>query len=173
MKTTKSVVIRIILWIIMLIGGAIVSIYYDMREFSRLFYSIEFHIVTFILGIVVMRFSFRAASKGGRELAKRGRDGDIPRLETNRLVTSGIYSKMRHPMLFGLALLPLSVALILGSPTFIIFVAPIEMIFIVAMILTFEEAECKAKFGDSYIEYSQSVPAVCFKIECLRELFLS
>jgi len=87
MKTTKSVVIRIILWIIMLIGGAIVSIYYDMREFSRLFYSIEFHIVTFILGIVVMRFSFRAASKGGRELAKRGRDGDIPRLETNRLVT--------------------------------------------------------------------------------------
>jgi len=56
---------------------------------------------------------------------------------------------MRHPMLFGLALLPLSVALILGSPTFIIFVAPIEMIFIVAMILTFEEAEYKAKFGDS------------------------
>ena len=119
-----------------------------------------------------MILSFRAASKGGKELAKYGKVGNVPRLETNRLVTSGIYSKMRHPMLFGLALFPLSLALIIGSPSFIFYIAPIEMIFIIIMVFTLEEAECKKKFKDDYIKYSKKVPPVCFRLDCLKALFL-
>jgi protein-S-isoprenylcysteine O-methyltransferase Ste14 len=131
-----------------------------------------FHIVSFVLGGILLRLAFRAASCGGRELAKSGRDKELPRLETNRLVTSGIYAHMRHPMLFGLMLIPPALAFLLGSPTFITVVAPLEMLFIAFMVLIFEEMECKKKFGEPYKKYSSEVPMVCFRKNCLKKLFL-
>ncbi len=107
----------------------------------------------------------------GRELARQGREGEIPRLETNRLVTTGIYACTRHPMLFGLTLLPLGVALLLGSPTFILVVAPLEALFILAMILTLEEREAVAKFGEAYREYRKRTPLIPRTGECWRKLF--
>jgi len=169
-NTSLSVVIRIILWLIMLVGGTIIAINVDRN--SPLFQSYIFHIVAGILGILVITLAFRAAANGGRELTK-GRVGNIPRLETNHLVTSGIYSCMRHPMLFGLTLLPLGWALLLGSPTFITIIAPLEMFFIIFMVLVFEEREVKRKFADAYATYKKDVPLVSFKRKCLRELFKS
>ena len=121
-------------------------------------------------GSFLLILAFRAAANGGRELTK-GRVGDIPRLETNRLVTTGIFACMRHPMLFGLTLLPLGWALLLGSPTFITLIAPLEMLFIVIMVLIFEEMEVKRKFGEAYETYRKKVPMVSFRSECLRSLF--
>jgi len=167
-KTSTSVVIRIVLWLLMLVGGAIIAINADKN--SPLFQSYLFHIISGTLGIIVITFAFRAAANGGRELTK-GRVGEIPRLETNRLVTSGIYSCMRHPMLFGLTLLPLGWALLLGSPTFIAIIAPLEMLFIIFMVLVFEEMEVKRKFAEPYETYKKDVPPVSFKRNCLRELF--
>ncbi len=167
-KTTVSVIIRIVLWLVMLIGGAAFSIYRDWN--NPLFQSLWFHIVCFAVGLFLILLAFRAAGNGGRELAQ-GRVGDIPRLETNKLVTTGIYSCMRHPMLFGLTLLPLGVAFLLGSPTFITLVAPIEMLFIVIMVLIFEEMEVHRKFGKAYERYKKEVPMVTFKRECLKKLF--
>jgi len=154
----------------MLLGGAMIAISAD-RD-SPLFQSYLFHIISGLFGIIVISLAFRAAANGGRELTK-GRVGDIPRLETNRLVTSGIYSCMRHPMLFGLTLLPLGWALLLGSPTFITIIAPLEMLFIIFMVLVFEEMEVKRKFSDDYEIYKKDVPPVSFKRNCLRELFKS
>ena len=168
-NTSSSVVIRILLWIVMLFGGAWYAIAQDIE--NPYFQSIPFHMLTSILGVIITFFAFKASANGGRELSK-GRKGDIPRLETNQLVTTGIYSCMRHPMLFGLTLLPLGWALLLGSPTFISFVAPLEMLFIIFMVLIFEEMECKKKFGDAYLEYSKRVPMVCLRRECLWRLFL-
>jgi protein-S-isoprenylcysteine O-methyltransferase Ste14 len=129
-----------------------------------------FHLITAVIGGIVLLFAFRAAANGGRELAK-GREGDIPRLETNRLVTSGIYGCMRHPMLFGLTLLPLGWGLLLGSPTFVTKVAPLEMVFIIFMVIVFEEREVKRKFGKDYLAYSQDVPMVSLDKACLKALF--
>ena len=170
-NTSASVVVRIVLWLGLIFGGIAFSIYRDMQNSTSLFYNLFFHIVSFIFGLLLLRFAFRAAAKGGKALAKEGRDRDLPRLETNRLVTSGIYAKMRHPMLFGLLLIPLSVAFLLGSVTFITLVAPLEMLFIALMVLIFEEMECKKKFGTAYEAYSKSVPMVCVSSDCLRELF--
>jgi len=80
---------------------------------------------------------------------------------------------MRHPMLFGLTLLPLGWALLLGSPTFITVIAPLEMLFIVIMVIVFEEREVKRKFGEAYERYRHKVPMVSFKRECLKALFKS
>ncbi len=168
---TPSVVIRIILWILLLAGGTAAGIRLDMELFRDLFFSPLFHATTLIPGLIMMRYAFRAAGNGGRELARSGREGDIPRLETNRLVVSGIYARMRHPMLFGLMLVPMALALMVGSPSYILFIAPAEMAFIALMVLTLEEGECRAKFGEEYKKYAERVPAVCFRAECLKMLF--
>ena len=167
-NTSPSVIVRIFLWFIMIIGGAIYSINKDWG--TPLFESFLFHLFTASLGIVVLTLAFRAAANGGRELAK-GRIGDIPRLETNKLVTTGVFSCMRHPMLFGLTLFPLGWALLLGSPTFITILAPLEMLFIIIMVAIFEEREVDKKFGKKYERYREEVPIVSFQLTCLQKLF--
>jgi protein-S-isoprenylcysteine O-methyltransferase Ste14 len=167
-NTSPSVVIRIILWLVLLIGGAALGIMLDWND--PLFRNLYFHLLSASLGLLVLHFSFRAAANGGRELS-RGRVGDIPRLETNRLVMSGIYSCMRHPMLFGLTLFPLGWALLTGSPTFILIIAPLEMLFIILMVVIFEEMEAEKKFGDAYRHYRKEVPMVSFRVVCLKKLF--
>jgi protein-S-isoprenylcysteine O-methyltransferase Ste14 len=167
-NTSLSVVIRIFLWFVMIIGGAVYSI--DKDWHSLLFRNFWFHILTAFIGIIMLILAFRAAANGGRELTK-GRVGNIPRMETNQLVTTGIFSCMRHPMLFGLTLLPLGWALLLGSPTFITVIAPLEMFFIIIMVLIFEEMEVNRKFGKAYEVYREEVPMVSFKNKCLRTLF--
>ena len=152
----------------LLFGGATYAIARDWD--APLFRDLWFHLITASLGILLLILAFRAAGNGGRELAK-GRVGDIPRLETNRLVTTGIYSCMRHPMLFGLTLLPPGWALLLGSPTFITILAPLEMLFIVMMVLIFEEREAVGKFGEAYLRYRRKVPPVSFRPDCLKRLF--
>jgi protein-S-isoprenylcysteine O-methyltransferase Ste14 len=168
LRTTPSVALRIILWAVLLFGGAGYALYQDWEH--PLFRSVWFHLAGAVLGSIILLLAFRAAANGGRELAK-GREGDIPRLETNRLVTTGIYGCMRHPMLFGLTLLPLGWGLILGLPTFIFKLAPLEMLFIIMMVVVFEEMEVRKKFADAYVAYAQKVPMVSFRWECLRTLF--
>ena len=167
-NTSSSVVIRILLWTIMLFGGAWYGIAQDIK--NPYFQSIPFHILTAILGVIIIFFAFKASANGGRELS-RGRKGNIPRLETNHLVTTGIYRCMRHPMLFGLTLLPLGWALLLESPTFIFKVAPLEMLFIIFMVIVFEEMEVKKKFGLDYQNYAKKVPMVSFEWACIKKLF--
>jgi protein-S-isoprenylcysteine O-methyltransferase Ste14 len=170
-STTPSVVVRMALWFLLLFGGAWFSVSRDLESFPTLFASPFWHLGTLLLGIGVTLLAFRAAAAGGRELARRGREGDLPRLETNRLVTTGIYACTRHPMLFGLTLLPLGFALLLGSPTFIFYVAPAEALFILVMILTLEEREAIGKFGDAYREYRKRTPLIPRTKECWRQLF--
>jgi len=167
-KTSFSVVIRLFLWFVMIIGGAAYALIKDWD--TPLFSSVPFHFVSALFGIVILRLAFNAAGNGGRELTK-GRVGNIPRMETNRLVTTGLFSCMRHPMLFGLTLLPLGWALLLGSPTFIMLIAPMEMVFIVIMVVVFEEMEVQRKFGEAYEVYRKEVPMVSFRGKCLRMLF--
>jgi protein-S-isoprenylcysteine O-methyltransferase Ste14 len=123
-------------------------------------------------GIFLLKLAFHAAAVGGRELKKRGKKGNVPRLETNVLVTSGIYECCRHPMLFGLMLLPLGIALVLGLPTFVFFLAPLEALFIFIMVITLEEKEAVKKFGEDYLKYREKTPLFPKTKECLKKLFI-
>ena len=76
-KTSVSVVVRILLWIVLLIGGANLGVTKDLH--NPLWHSYTFHIISFILGYFILVYAFRSAANGGREL-KKGRVGDIPRL---------------------------------------------------------------------------------------------
>jgi protein-S-isoprenylcysteine O-methyltransferase Ste14 len=168
-----SIVVRILFWVVVLVGGPIAGIYLDSIYFRERLTDIPFHIFTFLVGVSLAIPLFRAASTGGRELARRGRSESLPRLRTDRLVTTGIYSKMRHPMLMGLAMLPIAEALVVGSVSYMLFIAPFISIIVVILSLTYEERECRRKFGEEYDEYASRVPPFCLSGECIRALFFA
>ncbi|GBD89650.1 hypothetical protein BMS3Abin04_00358 [bacterium BMS3Abin04] len=163
-------VLRIVVWVTMLIGGTILGFAIDLRLFKSFLSSSVFHIITLILGLFLINLVFRASRNTGRILAQLGREGNVPRMETNKLVTEDIYACMRHPMHLGLLFFPLAVALIIGSLSFIIFIAPFEMILMILMIKLFEEPEAIKKFGNDYLIYMKKVPMFNLRIECLRKL---
>ena len=167
----SSTFFRLSIWLLFLVGGAVGGILWDLSCCPELLYNVYFHIFSFIVGLGVLRLVINASRNTGRYLARHGKEGDIPRFETNRLVTTGYYACMRHPMHLGLLLFPLGWALLVGSPTFILIIAPAEMLLMVLMIKLFEEKEALQKFGEAYRQYMRQTPMFSFKIKCLKALF--
>ena len=170
-RSSPSARLRLLLWVLLLVGGATAGIWLDLRHFPRLFSNPWWHLLSLSLGLALLFLVFRVSRVTGRTLARLGREGTLPRMETNRLVTAGPYACMRHPMHLGLLLFPWAVALILGSPSFILCVAPLEMVLMVAMVLTLEEREALRKFGAAYAAYRRRVPAFNLRPACLRRLW--
>ncbi len=162
---------RITVWIAMMLGGIIGGLWLDWRRFRKLLLNPLFHVVTLILGVLLLQGLRTSSANTGRMLAQLGKEGeDVPRFETNKLVKSGVYSCMRHPMHLGLLFFPLAVALIIGSPAFIFIIAPLEMLLMIVMIKFIEEPEAIAKFGDEYREYQKQTPMFNFSLNCLKQL---
>ena len=162
---------RITVWIAMMLGGIIGGLWLDWRRFRKLLLNPLFHVVTLILGVLLLQGLRTSSANTGRMLAQLGKEGeDVPRFETNKLVKSGVYSCMRHPMHLGLLFFPLAVALIIGSPAFIFIIAPLEMLMMIVMIKFIEEPEAIAKFGDEYREYQKQTPMFNFSLNCLKQL---
>ncbi len=162
--------LRMLIWILLLVGGGTLSIWLDLIWFPGLFANLIFHIATLVPGLLLLYLVMRVSRNTGRLLALMGREGDISRMKTNKLVTSGVYSCMRHPMHLGLLFFPWAMALILGSPTFIMVIAPLEILFMLVMIKFGEEPEAIRKFGDAYREYQKQVPMFNLRSDCWRQL---
>ena len=154
----------------MLLGGAALGLFLDRRRWQRWLFNPWWQLLTLITGVALLRLVLQISRNTGRQLARYGREGDIPRMETNKLVTTGIYSCMRHPMHLGLLFFPLAIALILGSPTFIFIIAPLEVALMVLLIKTVEEPEAIAKFGNEYRAYMARTPMFSLQPDCLRQL---
>ena len=162
--------IRIIIWLTMMLGGSALGLFLDQRWFPILGRNILFRILTLALGMPALWLVMRIGRNTGRLLARAGREGELSWGKTNRLVTTGVYGCMRHPMYLGLFLFPFSLALLIGSPTFILLIAPAEVLFMLAMIRWVEEPGALAKFGDDYRAYQQQVPMFNLHRDCLRLL---
>ncbi len=163
-------ILRLSLWTIMLFGGIVGGYYLDNILFVDIHSNMLFHIIGFIAGIFVLLIVMRISKNTGRTLAKYGRKGKVERMETNVLVKEGIYKYMRHPMHLGLLLFPVSIAFIVASPSFILIISPVEILFMLIMIKLVEEPKAVRKFGDEYLEYIKQTPMFCLKPECLKEL---
>ncbi len=155
----------------MLFGGAVLGLYLDNFLFKDIHTNILFHIISFVIGFLLGLLVIRINKNTGRTLAKYGRKGDIKRMGTNVLVKQGVYKYMRHPMHLGLLFFPLSFAFLIGSPSFNLLIAPVEIIIMLVLIKFFEEPEAIKKFGNEYLEYKNQLPWFCFKINCLKVLF--
>jgi protein-S-isoprenylcysteine O-methyltransferase Ste14 len=159
-----------IIWVVMIFGGIAGGFFLDKFLFPYIHNNLLFHILSFIIGVVLLFIVLKVSKNTGRTLAKYGRQGDLPRMETNALVREGVYKYMRHPMHLGLLFFPLSVALLVGSPSFILIISPAEIIFMLVMIKFVEERQAIEKFGEEYREYMRRVSWFCFKPKCLKEL---
>ena len=155
----------------MIFGGSILGYYFDYLIIENVHQNIIFHIVSLLVGIFLLSLVMKISKNTGRTLAKYGREGKLKRMQTNVLVKQEIYKYMRHPMHLGLFLFPLGIAFLIGSPSFILIIAPIEIIFMLIMIKLVEEPGAIKKFGDGYLNYKKQVPWFCFKTKCLKELF--
>ena len=162
--------VRFLIWFVFLFGGAALGIFLDLRWVPALWHSLWFHAATAIPGLLLLRLVMLISRNTGKYLSRKGREGALPRMETNRLVTGGMYGCMRHPMHLGLMLFPWTFALITGSPTFLLLIAPAEMLLILLLIKLVEEPQAEKKFGDAYKEYKKKVPMFSFRKECLRIL---
>ena len=162
-----------LIWFIFLFGGAALGIFLDLRWFPQLWHSLWFHGATLLPGLLLLRLVMLISRNTGRYLARKGREGEVPRMQTNRLVTDGMYGCMRHPMHLGLMLFPWSFALIVGSPAFILLIAPAETLLILLLIKVVEEPEARKKFGKAYDDYMKKVPGFSFRKECLKMLLHS
>ncbi len=162
---------RIVIWVVMLGGGVVLGVTLDAIWFRELLLNPWWHLATIVPGLLLLKLVFLVSRNTGRTLSRYGREGKLPRFETNRLVMTGPYGCMRHPMHFGLLFLPLAVALIVGSPSFIFLIAPGEAVFMLLMIRFLEEAEATKKFGVDYTTYKKRVPAFNLRWHCLKRLF--
>ena len=166
----KSVA-RIIVWLVMLGGGIWGGYVLDSKLFPTLCGNLWIHIIGIVIGFGLLQLVMVVSRNTGRTLSKYGRKGDLPRMETNRLVKEGVYQYMRHPMHLGLLLFPFVFAFLAGSPSFVLIIAPCELLFMLLMIKWVEEPEAVRKFGNAYLEYKKSTPWFCLKKNCLRALF--
>ena len=161
---------RFFIWFLFLVGGGILGVFLDHLYFLSLWNNIYFHTISFVIGVVILFFVLRISKNTGRFLAKKGRKGDLPRMQTNVLVREGMYAYMRHPMHLGLMLFPLAIAFLLGSLSFILIIAPIEILLMLIMIFLIEEPEAIQKFGEVYKDYKTKTPAFCLKWKCIKIL---
>jgi len=166
-----KVAFRIIVWLLMLVGGVLGGLMLDKILFPDIYNNLWVHLFSFVIGLLLLKMVMAISRNTGRTLASHGREGELPRMETNRLVQQGVYKVMRHPMHLGLMLFPLSIAFLAGSPSFILIIAPVEIVFMLLMIKLIEEPEAISKFGDEYHDYIKQTPWFCFRAECLKLLF--
>jgi protein-S-isoprenylcysteine O-methyltransferase Ste14 len=79
-----------------------------------------------------------------------------PAGEPTRLVTGGVYRWTRNPMYLGLALIYVGLALFLGAVGPLILL-PAPLLFLNGVVIPFEEAQLRARFGESFTTYCSRV----------------
>lgn len=72
-------------------------------------------------------------------------------------------------MHFFLSLLPISIGLIIGSPTYAFVIGPLETLFILLMAIVVDERESIERFGEKYLEYKRRVRAFNPDPRCLAK----
>ncbi|MCD6367223.1 MAG: isoprenylcysteine carboxylmethyltransferase family protein [Bacteroidales bacterium] len=163
-------IFRLIIWVLFIFGGVTLGIFLDLRYFQNIWFSWQWHMISFLWGVFLLKIVMTISKNTGRILAKHGRKGNLPRMETNQLVKEGPYGCMRHPMHLGLFLFPMAFAFLSGSLSFILIITPSEIVLMLIMIFIIEEPEAIRKFGDQYLEYRKQVPAFSFRWVCLKAL---
>ena len=82
-----------------------------------------------------------------------------------RLITTGLYSYIRNPMLLGLFIFLFGLGTLLGSLSLIFIFTPLFILINIVYIKAVEEKEMEKKFGPKYQEYKKRVPMFIPKLK--------
>lgn len=80
----------------------------------------------------------------------------VPNQAPEKLIISGLYKYVRHPMYIGYLFIALSEFLILGHPLILAYI--LGAIPLVNILVIKEEKTLERKFGKEYIQYKKRVP---------------
>ncbi len=89
-------------------------------------------------------------------LMRRGGGTPIPSMPATRIVRSGPYAYVRHPMMHSLLIVGIGELLVTGSLLMLLWI-PLAMRAGVLFVDHVEEPLLKARFGQPYVDYCQEV----------------
>ena len=88
----------------------------------------------------------------------KARGSPVPLNPPKKLVTTGLYSQVRNPMVLGWIIMLFGVGILLNSISLIFIFTPLFLLLNVLYLKTIEEKEMEKKFGKQYLKYKKSVP---------------
>lgn len=88
----------------------------------------------------------------------RAKGSPVPINPPQRLVTTGLYSRVRNPMVTGWIIMMFGVGVLLNSISLIFIFTPLFLLLNILYLKTIEEKEMEKKFGQEYLKYKESVP---------------
>jgi len=88
----------------------------------------------------------------------KARGSPVPLNPPKELVTTGLYSRVRNPMLLGWFILLFGLGILLNSFSLLFIFSPLFVLLNVLYVKTVEEKEMEKKFGQQYLKYKESVP---------------
>jgi len=88
----------------------------------------------------------------------RARGTPVPFNPPPKLITTGLYSYVRNPMLLGLFILLLGLGVLFCSLSLVFIFTPLFILANVLYLRAVEEKEMEKKFGEEYLNYKKSVP---------------
>ena len=88
----------------------------------------------------------------------RAKGSPVPLNPPQRLVTTGLYSRVRNPMVAGWIIMMFGVGVLLDSLSLIFIFTPLFLLLNILYLKTIEEKEMEKKFGQEYLKYRESVP---------------
>ena len=107
--------------------------------------------VALTVGIILLAINFIIKIMAQRRI------GAAPALKgKGKLITTGIYGVIRHPLYMSNGLLALGMAVILKSLFALLFSIPYSLSYL--LIIFFEEKDLVEKYGVEYKEYKKKVP---------------
>jgi protein-S-isoprenylcysteine O-methyltransferase Ste14 len=120
------------------------------------------HVVAMVLGYAIVFGGATLVADGWRRIHKARRE--------ERLVTDGVYARMRHPQYTGLFLIVFGEGIV-HWPTIVSVAAFPVIVLAYTLLARKEERQMLEKFGDEYREYQRRVPMFIPRFESghLRE----
>lgn len=107
------------------------------------------HLVAMVIGYAIVFLGATLIADGWRRIHRARRE--------ERLVTEGVYSRMRHPQYTGLFLIVFGEGIV-HWPTIISVIAFPVIVLAYTLLARKEERQMVDKFGDEYREYQRRVP---------------
>ena len=116
---------------------------------AQLFGTEMAHIVAMVTGYAIVFAGATLVARGWRRIHRARRE--------EKLMTDGVYARMRHPQYTGLFLIVFGEGIV-HWPTIVSVAAFPIIVFAYTMLARKEERQMLEKFGDEYREYQRGVP---------------
>ncbi len=151
----SSVIFFLIVPVVSVVFGEKLNTFLGLNPMMRGTAGTVLAVVLFLIGGYYVLESIRVLFIKGKGIPL----GDIlPEEQTTELITTGIYSQTRNPMLFGYLLCLIAMGIALNSYSIALIIPSAFIIIWTVWIKTHEEPALEARFGEPYREYRKRTP---------------